>query len=155
MSIFLQAFRVGETVVLADQASLDELQTRYSDRQIIAPNMSRFAGRRVRITFACTADGYQFDEVDGRWMEDAIIDPCLQPKIQATDAISFAPANQTYFARGDSRVGPGYVSIVDSADELFLRFRSNNPDCDAQRINRIAGIRCRIAFEINLGFYPR
>lgn len=155
MSLFLQAFRVGETVALGDRASLAELQQRYADRLVTVSNMSRFAGRSVRIKFASTTDGYQFEEVEGCWMEEALIDPCLQPAIQAIDAIAYAPANQTYFARADNAGEPGYVSIVDRSDELFLRFRSYRPGCDAQIVNRIAGIRCRVAFEINLGFYPK
>jgi hypothetical protein len=155
MSIFLEAFRVGETVELADQVLLDELQMRYSDRLIIVPNMSRFAGRRVRIKYASSTDGYQFHEIEGRWMEEALVDPCLQEKIQSTDPISYATANQTYIARADNEERPGYVSIVDSSNELVLRFRSPNPECDAHIVNRIASIRCRISFEINYGFYPK
>lgn len=155
MSLFLLAFRVGETAELKDQVSLDELQMRYSDRHLVVPNMSRFAGRKVLIKNACRTDGYQFFEVEGRWMEEALIDPCLQSEIQSIDPISHALACKTYTAKADSEERPGYVSIVDCNGELFLRFRSFCPVCDAETINRIAGIRCRISFEINLGFYPK
>jgi hypothetical protein len=141
--------------MLADKASLDELQSRYSDRLIIVPNISRFAGRSVRIKFARTTVGYQFDEVEDRWMKEALIAPCLLSAIQAKDTISCDPANQTYFARAAKEERPGYVSIVDRRNDLFLRFRSDYLDCNAQIVNRIAAVRCRFAFEMYLGFLTR
>ncbi len=155
MSIFLNAFRVGETVQLADVKTLDTLQQEFSDRQIIVPNMSQYAGLRVQIRQADRADGYQFFEIDGRWMESALLDICLQPEIQYTDPISYALASETYIASPESNVSPGFVSIADKAGELFFRFRSFCPESDANTLNLIAIKRCRIAFESNLGFYPK
>ena len=154
MSIFCQAFRIDENVQLADVATLEDLQTKFADRLIIVPNMAQYAGRRVQIISAHATDGYQFVEIAGRWMEDAIVDPCLIPEIQITDPLGFAQASETYISSPDSHDRPGYVSVHDLSGNLYLRFRSLHPACDAHSLNRIAKIRCKISFEINLGFYP-
>jgi hypothetical protein len=155
MSKFCEAFRVGENVQLADVATLEDLQTKFADRIIIVPNMAQYAGRRVQIRCANATDGYQFVEITGRWMEDAIVDPCLQSEIQPTDPFSFAPASETYVASPDSHHRPGFVSVHDLSGNLYLRFRSFHPACDALTLNRIAKIRCKLSFEINLGFFPK
>lgn len=149
------AFLAGEQVELADHATLEELQLRYSDRVIIVPNMSRFAGSRVTVKFAGPTDGYQFVEIDGRWMEEALVDPCLKPELRKSDPISYAPANDTYRATYDKDDYFGYVSIVDKENTLFMQVRSVTPRCDAEAINRIATVRAKISFEHRFGFCPR
>ena len=157
MNRLRDSFCLGETVQLADACRLDDLQRKYSDRLIVVPEMARFASQRVRIKKACSVDGYEFFEIEGRWMEEALLDPCLLPDIQKTDPLSYSPANETYRAIYDNDTYFGNVSIIDTTGTVYWTARSGFPKCDSEFVNWTATIRARICFEQMfkfIGKYP-
>lgn len=142
------AFSVGEYALVAEVDVLHTLQEKFSDRKIVAPNMAKYSGRCVRIRNADEVMGYEFVEVEGRWMEGSITDP----EFRRTENPNWVvPASDVYVAFVSAH-DKQFVEVRDRSDRLHLRFRSNNPLRDADALNHIASMRCRIAFEQKHGF---
>jgi hypothetical protein len=142
------AFRVGDFAVVAASDVLNSLQLEFADRVAIVSNMAEYSGRIVRIENADETMGYDMEEIEGRWMEDSIVDIAFgrgeNPdwEVRASDIYSMSICEQ------DRK----FVEVRDNLKRLHLRFRSNYPQNDVDALNHIASRRCRIAFEHRLGF---
>lgn len=143
------AFRVGEYALVAEVDVLHRLQERFSDRTMVVPNMAQYSGRHVRIRNADEIMGYEFVEVEGRWMEGSIADPNFHRASQ--NPAWYARASDIYYAVV-SASNKQFVEVRDQRDLLHLSFRSNTPQRDVEALNHIASMRCRISFEHNHGF---
>ncbi|MEK7953794.1 GNAT family N-acetyltransferase [Luteolibacter soli] len=155
------AFFAGEYALLASAAVLDDLQERFGAHPMTPPEMSRHAGKRVCIKgvgiYHFGTILYQFDEPEGHWLEEAIVDLSLA---EPFDENMHLPAHLIYEATTDSDMGePGLVSIRRIEDQkLFCSLHRLNAGQEAQNINATALIRSKIGFESRYGFhgeYPR
>ena len=155
------AFVAGEYVLLADTAVLEGLQERFGAHPMTPEGMARHAGKRVRIKsvsyFHFGTVLYEFDELEGTWLEEAVVDWSL---VEPFDEDMHLPAHLIYEATTDSgREEPGLVSIRRIKDQkLFCALHRFNAGLEAENINAVALLRARINFESRYGFhgdYPR
>ena len=155
------AFLPGEYVLLASAAVLDGLQERFGAHPMTPQGMSRHAGKRVRIKsvgiYHFGTILYEFDEPEGHWLEEAIVDWSL---VEPFDENMHLPAHLIYEATTDSGMEePGLVSIRSRLDQkLFCSLHRHNAGLEAQNINAVALLRAKISFESRYGFhgdYPR
>ena len=160
MSLHPAAFRIGEYARIADGDTLKRLQTEFPSFGATDLNIAQYKGERVRIRNNQGLIGgsvvYQFEIIPGFWIEQAIIDLCMDPDTESTELI-YTPANETYFAAPDVPHGAGMVYIRDFDQQLFFCFRDNDAVDAANSVNKIAKLRVRRNFESFFGFdglYP-
>jgi hypothetical protein len=160
MSFHPAAFRIGEYARIADGATLKRLQTEFPNFCLNDLNLAQYEGERVRIRNNQGLIGgsvvYQFEVIPGFWIEQAIIDLCMDQDTKSTELI-YTPANETYFATPDVPDGPGLVYVRDVEQQLFFCFRDNDAVNAANAVNKIAELRVKRNFESFFGFdgvYP-
>jgi hypothetical protein len=150
------AFLAGEYVLLASAEVLDDLEQRFGSFELLAKGMARHAGKRVRIKsvsfYHFGTVLYEFDELEGCWLEGAIVDWSLA---EPFDKDMHIPAHLVYEATTDSGLKEaGLVSIRSHKDhKLFCSLHRHNAGLEAQNINAVAHLRARINFESRYGFH--
>lgn len=166
MTFHPAAFLVGEYALIESAETVRMLVDCYADHSMFfcEPNMDQHAGKLVRIAQnECPLPGvvYILEEVrlkekdrlriPGVWSEEALIDCgiCLDSE----NAEPFgARASDIYIATSACVEGTGLVLVHDRDNRLFCSFRVNYAKHVAVSINRIAKLRCRMAFEKYFGF---
>ncbi|MCU0718268.1 MAG: hypothetical protein MUC83_01075 [Pirellula sp.] len=174
MTFHPAAFRVGEFVKLASAETIRLLQIWYSDNEILycEPSMDQYADRRVRVVqnaWPIPGVAYRLEEIiseerritpiPGIWTEGAIVCPGFKvdPKLLVGIEQYCQRASEIYTATADNVDGAGLVYIHDGDRRLVFCFRDQYAKFAADDVNRIARLRCRIAFEQYFGFdghYP-
>ena len=170
MTFHPAAFRVDEFAKLASAETIRMLQTRYAENAWLycEPSMDQYADKLVRVVqnaWPIPGVAYRLEEVllkeqrraiiPGIWSEEAIVDGGIstEPECEPYGQL----ASEVYTASADNEDGVGLVSIYDRDRRLVSCFRNNYAKDAADSVNRIARLRCRIAFEQYFGFdghYP-
>lgn len=155
MPEYHSAFLAGERVRLADSATLENLQRKFSYHDLTPRGMVAHAGELVRIKaisyFHLGTVLYEFDEIGGHWLEAALIDPCFDSDAARTHPI-YIPAHEIYSAHTDTTSGPGLVHIKDESGTIYCSMHRLDVKRGASDINEVARIRARAAFEHRYNF---
>ena len=155
------AYRAGESVFFKSYQELLSLyESSYREgkkwiHDILADDWTKHAGMQVRIKESSIYHNgwilYEFQEVEGYWLEDTIVD--LSLAVKGEDQCS-GSAFEHYEVRchlsdGDS----GVVQIVDrKSNEIYCFFRKNNASLERLNIEKVSKLRDKECFEDLYGF---
>jgi hypothetical protein len=161
------AFRAGEHVKFADLEALCELQAKFGPdgsqghkwiHDLLAADFTQHPGAYVRIKSVSIYHFgtvlYDFDEVEGFWLEPSIVDRSLEePSGHEIDL----PASQFYRVTTD--VGfdqSGVVRIQGIRDQfIYCTVHKNHAGREAESIAEVSRLRSKANFEARYGFDGR
>jgi len=156
MPDYHSSFLAGEYALLASADVLREIEERFGTFELLAKGMAQHAGMRIRIKsvsfYHLGTVLYEFDELEGYWLEAAIVDMSLaEPFDENLDL----PAHLIYEATTDSgEEETGMVTIRSIIDQkLFCCLQRHNAGLEARNINAVARLRTKASFEARYGFH--
>ena len=157
-------FRAGEHVKFASLETLEELQAQFGSdgpegrkwiHDLLAADMMEHADTDVRIKEVSIYHGgiilYEFDEVEGCWLEASIVDPDFEAP---SDHDIYEPAHQFYEITTDAELGgPGVVQIQGIQDQVvYCTLRKAAAGREAKSIIEVSKLRTKGNFEARYGF---
>ena len=158
------AFRVGEYVKFTDLVMLRELQAQYGPdgsegrkwiHDLLVTDFTRYPGAYVRIKSVSIYHFgtvlYDFDEVEGFWLEPSIVDRSLEePSGHEIDL----PASQFYEVTTDAGFEQsGVVKIQGVRDQfIYCTLHKNHAEREAENIAEVSKLRSKANFEARYGF---
>lgn len=158
------AFRAGEYVRFAGFETLSEVQGTYGVNgpygrllvhDVLSDDMRIHHDLDVSIKavsiYHMGTILYEFNEVDGHWLEACIIDKDLDA---GSEYDMFHPANQYYQIStegNDSEAGLVHIGSIQDG-QIYCSFRKRLPFTESKKIAEVSEIRAKVNFEAIYGF---
>lgn len=162
------AFSSGDYVQFASIDVLREVQAKFGPEESqgrklihenLAADMTAYPGARVRIKevtiYHFGTVLYEFDEVEGCWLESTIVDWTLAAP--PTDSDLYLPASQFYRVTTDAEENQaGMVHVEGIEDQmLYCSLYRHYAKREAKCMNEVARLRTKANFASRYGFDRR